>query len=273
MPDPPAAPDDSWRHRSWLALGVLLVVSFVLGFVVLGRASNAAPLEFWGAICRGLGLSADRAAARESAPAPVVPSLVAFTPVTLALIAGGNEARGAFIALNCSVCHGERATGAMPGIPVLAGMDAVSLYKQLADFRSGKRSWGVMQGIALAMSEQSAADVSAYYARQSGGLPRLTGISTPARDHGLQASDPAIRLVFAGDPARGIAACADCHGPDGYKLGAPALMSQDARYLQGQIGAFAQQSRSNDINEQMRAIAAALSADERDALAHFYARG
>jgi cytochrome c553 len=127
-----------------------------------------------------------------------------------------------------------------------------------------------MHGIALALSEQGAADVAAYYARQSGGLPVLTGVSVPSAGHGLQASDPATRLVFAGDPARGIAACAACHGPDGYKLGAPALMSQDTGYLQTQVGAFAQGSRRNDINEQMRSIAMALTDAERQAVALFY---
>jgi cytochrome c553 len=151
-------------------------------------------------------------------------------------------------------------------------MDAAALYKQLADFRSGKRSSGVMHGIALALSDQAAADVAAYYARQSGGLPVLTGVSLPRGGHGLDASDPATRLVFAGDPARGIAACAACHGPDGYKLGAPALMSQDAEYIQTQAAAFAQGSRRNDINEQMRSIAVALTDGERQAVARLYGR-
>jgi len=268
----PIASDKSWRSRSWLALAALVALSFVLGFVVLGAAPGDTPLGFWGAICRGLGLAPDRAAARAAAPVAVVPSLVAWTPATLATIALGRESRGEFIALNCSVCHGERGVNSAPGIPMLAGMDAPALYKQLADFRSGKRSSGVMHGIALALSDQAAADVAAYYARQSGGLPVLTGVSVPSGGHGLQALDSATRLVFAGDPARGIAACAACHGPDGYKLGAPALMSQDSGYLQIQVAAFAQGSRHNDINEQMRSIAMALTDAERLDVARLYGR-
>ena len=33
-------------------------------------------------------------------------------------------------------------------IPTLAGMDAAVIYKQLDDYRSGKRLWGVMNAIA-----------------------------------------------------------------------------------------------------------------------------
>jgi cytochrome c553 len=268
----PIASDRSWRGRSWVALAALIALSFVLGFVVLGAAPGDTPLGIWGAICRGLGLAPDRAAARDAAPVPVVPSLVAWTPATLATIALGSDSRGAFIALNCSVCHGERGVNSAPGIPMLAGMDAPALYKQLADYRSGKRSSGAMHGIALALSDQAAADVATYYARQSGGLPVVTGVSVPSGGHGLKASDPATRLVFAGDPARGIAACAACHGPDGYKLGAPALMSQDSVYLQTQLAAFAQGSRRNDINEQMRSIAMALTDVERQGVARFFGR-
>jgi cytochrome c553 len=31
-------------------------------------------------------------------------------------------------------------------------MDAAVIYKELADYRSGKRSWGVMDGVAEALS-------------------------------------------------------------------------------------------------------------------------
>jgi cytochrome c553 len=58
---------------------------------------------------------------------------------------------------------------------MLAGMDAAAIYKQLDDHRSGKRLWGVMGAIAKALSVQDPADVAAYFAAQSGGLPALTG--------------------------------------------------------------------------------------------------
>jgi cytochrome c553 len=114
--------------------------------------------------------------------------------------------------------------------------------------------------------------VSVYYARLPGGLPLLTGRGAIASERSLRSTDAARRLVFAGDPSRGIGACASCHGPIGYKLGASALASQDVAYLDRQLAAFAQGSRHNDINEQMRSVAAALTDEERTAVSHYYAR-
>ena len=78
----------------------------------------------------------------------------------------------------------------------------------------------------------------------------------------LREADPARRLVFAGDPQRGIPPCSACHGPGGFKLGAPALQDQHAAYIERQLAAFAQGIRQNDIFEQMRAIAKQLTAAE-----------
>jgi cytochrome c553 len=92
----------------------------------------------------------------------------------------------------------------------------------------------------------------------------------PEAGHSLRQSDPAIRLVFAGDPGRGIPPCAACHGPSDQKIGAPALQGQHAAYIESQLGAFAQGMRQNDINEQMRTIARQLAPAEMHAVALYY---
>ena len=76
--------------------------------------------------------------------------------------------------------------------------------------------------------------------------------------------------VLAGSPLRSIAPCAACHGPLGRKEGAPPLLGQKTAYLQAQLDAFAMGARHNDINQQMREVARALSASERAALAAWY---
>jgi len=263
---------ERWRVRSWVGFGAAIVCAFLLGFVVMGGALDGRQIGVWAAICRGLGLRPDQAPASEPRVVPVVPSFISWTPATIAAIASGRSDPGAFVALNCAVCHGAQGISTTADVPTLAGMDAAVIYKELADFRSGKRLWGVMNGIALALSPQSLADVSVYYARLPGGLPLLTGRGAIASERSLRSADAARRLVFAGDPSRGIGACASCHGPIGYKLGASALASQDVAYLDRQLAAFAQGSRHNDINEQMRSVAAALTDDERTAVSHYYAR-
>jgi cytochrome c553 len=75
------------------------------------------------------------------------------------------------------------------------------------------------------------------------------------------------------DAARGIPPCAACHGPGNHKLGAPLLKTQQPAYIERQLAAFAQGFRQNDINEQMRTIAAQLTPEEMHLVAEFYGTG
>ena len=211
-------------------------------------------------------------AGRPAEPQPPLrtPTRIAWTSATLARIASGSEQHGAFVALNCTACHGEQGVSPSTLIPTLAGMDSAVIYKQLDDYRSGKRLWGVMGAIATALTDQDSADVAAYFARRTDGLPPVAGEGCPGSGRSLRQSDPAIRLVFAGDPERGIPPCAACHGPGAQKLGAPALQGQHTDYIERQLAAFAQGMRQNDINEQMRMIAAQLTPDEMHAIAVYY---
>jgi cytochrome c553 len=265
--------DNPWPRIAWGILAGTIVLAAVLGFGILSRYQQNAPtLDLWSAICRGLGISADTGAAIEPRPALRTPTHVAWTSATLDQIGAGNAERGAFIALNCTACHGERGVSVSTLIPTLAGMDVAVVYKQLDDYRSGKRPWGVMNAIAKALSAQDSADVAAYFAAQVGALPPLSGNRIPESGRSLRETDAAKRLIFAGDPQRGIAPCSACHGPGGYKLGAPALQGQHAAYIERQLGAFAQGIRQNDIFEQMRAIARQLTPDEMHALATLYGK-
>jgi cytochrome c553 len=263
-----------WRRAGWGTLAVILGISLVLGFIVLSRyQQNGEPLGAWAAICRGLGLAPDVGPASAPQPPLRTATLVAWSGGTLDQIAAGNAKDGAFIALNCTACHGEGGVSTSDLIPTLAGMDSAVIYKQLADYRSGKRLWGVMNGMAEALSVKDSADVASYFEGRPGGLPAVTGLRVPEGDRSLRQSNPAIRLVFAGDPARGIAPCSACHGPGGYKLGAPALQQQRPTYIESQLLAFAQGMRQNDISEQMRTIATQLTPEEMHAVAAYYGGG
>ena len=262
---------NSLPRIAWSSLAAVVGISVVLGFVILSRFQQNGPtLGAWAAICRSLGITADTAPANEPQPPLRIPTLVAWTSGTTDRIRAGDAKHSEFIALNCMACHGERGVSTSGLVPSLAGMDAAVIYKELADYRSGKRSWGVMDGVAEALSVQDSADVAAYFAEQAGGLPALTGVRVPQPGRTLRETDPATRLVFAGDPARGIAPCSACHGPGGYKLGAPALQQQRTPYIERQLGAFAEGMRQNDISEQMRTVAKELKPEEMHAVAVFY---
>jgi len=260
-----------WPRFAWLAGAAIVGISLALGFLVLDRyQQNDPPLGLWGAICWGLGITADLGSAREAAPTLRTPSRIAWTSSTLGQIRAGDAQHGSFIALNCTACHGEGGMSQSTFIPTLAGMDPAVIFKQLDDYRSGKRPWGVMGAIAKALSIRDSADVAAYYAARPNGLAAIAPEGSLRRESRSKESDSARHLAFMGDEQRGIPPCTACHGPHGYKIGAPPLAGQHAAYIERQLAAFAQGLRQNDINEQMRTIAMQLTPSEMHALAAFY---
>jgi len=269
----PSAEGNPWPRIGWATLAGMVVVSGVLGFVVLSRYQQNGPaLGVWGAICRAVGLTADEAPANEAKPPLRVPSQIAWTRETLDRIGAGDARRGAVTAVSCAACHGEDGVSTAGLMPTLAGMNATVIYKQLDDFRTDARNWRDMHLMASLLSPQDMADVAAYWASRPG-LPQFGPAVDLQPGHSLRQTDPVARLVYAGDPQRGIAPCAACHGPGGHKLGAPTLQGQQAAYIAHQLTAFATGGRRNDINEQMRVVAKRLTPEERDALAAFFGAG
>jgi cytochrome c553 len=263
--------NNPWPKIGWGVVAGVAVVSIVLGFGVLSRYQQNDPtLDLWNAICRGLGVSADTGPAKQPEPALRIPSLIAWTTPTLDQIAAGDAKHGASIAMNCAACHGQDGVSTSPLFPTLAGMEAAAIYKQLDDFRSGKRSSGVMEAMAKTLSLKDSADVAAFFATQKNGLPTLAHERRVESWRGLRDSDPTKRLAYVGDQGRGIPPCSACHGPNGYKLGAPTLQGQHAAYIERQLASFAQGLRQNDIFERMRMIAKQLTPDEMQALGAFY---
>jgi cytochrome c553 len=265
--------NNPWPRIAWGSMAVVFIVSFLIGFVVLGRYQQNGPaLTTWAGFCRAVGLTADTRPATAPQPPIQTPTRIAWTPDTLARIGSGSEQHGEFVALNCAACHGEGGVSPSTLIPTLAGMNPAVIYKQLDDYRSGKRLWGVMSAIAAVLSDQDSADVAVYFARRPDGLAAVAPEGAPEGGRSLRQRDPGLRLVFAGDPGRGVPPCAACHGPGAEKLGAPALRGQRREYLERQLAAFAQGMRQNDINEQMRVIAHELTPAEMHAVAAYYGK-
>jgi cytochrome c553 len=254
-------------------LVVVVALSFGFGFLLLPRYQAAqGPYSVKDSLYHALGLHTHGKQFATVQPPLKVPTHIAWTDATIREATNGDAKRGEFIALNCSMCHVEQAKSSEPWIPLLAGLDRLVTFKQLDDFRSGTRLSGPMSAIAQSMTQQDYADVAAYYALQAG-MPESTRERMPHSHRTYRSTDPLQRLIFAGDPKRGIAACASCHGPGGYLIGAPSLSNQNAAYLEQQLQAFAQGTRTNDMNMPMRTIAALLTADEMKALASAYAKG
>lgn len=264
---------NSWTFGVIAILSGLLVLGFGFGFLILpqfqqGHQANSAV----GGIDAALGFHHHRHLASRMTVAPQVPTYVVWNESTIREASSGDIGRGEFVAFNCMACHGEKGISTQPWIPNLGGMDRLVLYKQLADFRSGTRLSGPMSAIAQSLTPQQSADVAAYFASLPG-LPPTSGLRTPEPGRSYHAADATKRLIFAGDPKRGIAGCATCHGPGGYRLGAPTLATQNAAYIEQQLHNFAQGIRRNDMNMPMRTIAPLIRSDEMHALAAAYANG
>jgi cytochrome c553 len=216
----------------------------------------------------------DSPAQSQNAEPPVrIPSTVAWTEETLTLVSSGDAFHGLLLARRCNHCHGEEGFSSVPAFPNLAGEDRLSFWKQMQDFRSGKRSSPVMQGIADGLSARDSADLAAYYAM----LP-TTSDPQDARAFPQAMPDPsrtsmAIRLIVFGDGLRGIPPCQSCHGPVSYVKGAPPLATQNGDYLDQQLERFSNGDRTNDINVRMRSIARQLTEEERKAVSEFYGAG
>lgn len=202
-----------------------------------------------------------------------IPSNVAWTAETIAIASSGDAFRGSLLGRRCDRCHGREGFSSTASVPNLASMDRLVIWKQLDDFRSGKRSSRVMQPIANSLTLQDSADVAAYYS-----MMPIKPDPQDDRAFPQPLSDPkhevvAGRLIGSGDGSRGLPPCQACHGPIGFVVGAPSLATQNGSYLLEQLDAFANGGRSNDINLRMRSIAAQLTEDERHALAESYGAG
>lgn len=269
----PSHLESPWPFIALALIVAAVVVGFALGFLVLPRYQGAGqPVSTKDAIYLALGLHTHGKSFNAIQPPLKVPTYVAWTETTIRQATTGDAKRGEFIALNCTACHGERGLASDSWIPKLAGLDRLVMYKQLDDFRSETRLSGPMSAIAQSLTPQQYADLAAYFASQPG-LPENNGGRAPRAHRSYHNSDPLQRLIYAGDPKRGIAACASCHGPGGYLIGTPALIHQNAVYLEQQLQAFAQGNRSNDMNMPMRTIAAQLTPAEMKSLAAAYSKG
>jgi len=191
----------------------------------------------------------------------------------------GSAEAGAALAGTCLACHGPDGNSVNPEWPRLAGQNAAYIERQLHLLHDGKRtgkpgdaSAAMMPAMASTLSDQNIEDVAAYYSQQ-----------TPT---GLEA-DPSYweagqKLYQSGDRARGIPACAACHGPVGRGnpvAGFPALRAQQSVYVVKQLNAYSAdvryakndkgQSEGGDYASIMHTIAARLNDEDIRNLASY----
>ena len=180
----------------------------------------------------------------------------------------GDASAGAAKAATCIACHGPNgnSTSATLG-PVIAGQNASYTRDQVKRIKAGQRPNPTMQPLVKDLTDQDIADIAAYFANQ-----------TPTGNE----ADPSYwkageKLYRSGDMARGIPACAACHGPYGRgnpAAGYPALQAQHAVYTVKQLDGYAADTRyakdaAGPNAPIMKVIAARLTPEDRRNLASY----
>jgi cytochrome c553 len=250
---------DRWVVTGVGVTGCIAVASIVLGFAWLPYQQPGERFHgLWDAICSAAGLIHAVPASQPVVQAGYPITQVEIIPGMLRDASAESIGRGATLALRCTMCHGARGLSRADA-PNLAGQYPAAIYKELADFKSGARSSAIMMPLVADLSDADMRDLAAYYAY----LPRV---------HDERAADEGTSSIVAeGAPMRNIAPCGACHGELGSKIGAPWLEGQPVTYLHAQLDAFANGTRRNDIDQQMRNVARGMTPAEITAASRHYA--
>ncbi len=170
----------------------------------------------------------------------------------------------AIVAKSCVACHAADGNSPSPANPVLARQHADYIAKQLANYQSGERKSPVMMGMVSTLTPQDMKNLGAYFEAQQ---PKARAARDP------QLVKQGQQIYRGGIVAKGLAACASCHGPNGAGIPAqyPRVAGQYPEYLSAQLLAFRSGERTNDPNQMMRAIAAKMSDAEVKAVAEYMA--
>ncbi len=196
-------------------------------------------------------------------------ALIALAALGLSMSAplladAGDPSRGQELSGACAACHGADGNSVNPEWPKLAGQGEAYLYKQLSDYKEGRREDPLMAGQVANLSEQDMRDLAAYFASQT-----VTGGTA---DEAMVELGGA--LYRGGNAATGVAACIACHGPAGSGNPAatfPRVAGQHAQYSANQLRQFRDSSRANDAGRMMRNIARRMTDEEIQAVSEFMA--
>lgn len=182
----------------------------------------------------------------------------AFTATGEIIAMGGGEGGPANA---CFSCHGRDGGGDGVSVPRLAGLDAGYLQKQLSDYANDLRADPVMTPIARWLDDADQRAAAAWYAD----MPPPSKIATGA---------PPPDIYLDGDPARGLGACASCHGAQGLGVGPgnPAISGQPAAYTVDQLQRFQRAERRNDPRSVMTDAVAGLTDAEMRTIAAWLER-
>lgn len=164
----------------------------------------------------------------------------------------------------CAACHGADGNSSNAAWPSLAGQHANYTYKQLKDFKEGRRNNASMTGMVALLNDDDMKNLAAYYASQQ---PK----GAPFDPDLIAAGENIYR---GGIAETRVAACMGCHSPSGKgngPAGWPSLKGQYPEYVVTQLQNFKQGLRANDSGRMMRNIVVRMSDSEMKSVAAYIA--
>jgi len=182
----------------------------------------------------------------------------------------GDAARGQVIVSTvCIACHGPDGNSPLAANPKLAGQHSEYLLKQMKNFKAAEgkqpeRLSAIMNAMIAAYDEGQMRDLAAYFATQT-----RKGEAAKSRE----TIEFGQKLYRGGDQAKGLPACAACHGPAGAGIPAqyPRVGGQFAEYTELQLKNFREGTRANDLNKMMRMVAVKMTDTEIKAVSDYIA--
>lgn len=164
--------------------------------------------------------------------------------------------------VSCASCHNADGNSAIAANPKLAQQHPEYIFKQLQEFKSGKRKNAIMTAMASTLSEEDMRNIAWFVASKK----IKPGF---AKDKDTVALGEKIYRGGIGE--RAVPACAGCHSPNGAGMPAqyPRLGGQNADYTVAQLTAFRDEVRNNSV--QMNGVAARLNDREIKAIADYIA--
>jgi cytochrome c553 len=162
----------------------------------------------------------------------------------------------------CETCHGAAGNSPIPGMvaPKLAGLDAAYITKQLHDYKSGRRVFDAMNGLAKGLSASDIKASADYFAAQT---------RTPDEVTDKELAKRGEAIVKHGIRDQTVPACANCHN-DGVTgtFRYPRLAGQKADYVLNQLTHLKSGERHNDFGYMSR-VAMRLTDEQMKAVAEY----
>lgn len=174
---------------------------------------------------------------------------------------------------SCAACHGQEGRATNQGyFPRIAGKPSGYLFNQLVNFRNGKRKNATMAYLVDQMSDAYLQEIADYFSSLELPYPPPPRPSE-AGPNLAAALARGEQLVRQGDVARGLPACAACHGAamTGMLPATPGLVGLPRDYILSQFGAWRNGQRHAAKPDCMRDVAERLSTEDVGAMATWLA--